>query len=76
VLEKELRVLHLVSKANRRILTFRQVGEGLKAHPHSDTPTPTRPYALIAPLPGPSIFYPPQRVTKTPTVTKALLYCG
>jgi hypothetical protein len=34
--------------------------EGLKTHPHSDTLSPTRPHLLIVPLPGPSIFKPPQ----------------
>jgi hypothetical protein len=34
--------------------------EDLKAHPNSDTPTPTRPCLLIVSLPGPSIFKPPQ----------------
>jgi hypothetical protein len=35
VLEKELGVVHLVPKANRRRLAFRQLGGGsLKAHPY------------------------------------------
>jgi hypothetical protein len=33
----------------------------LKAHAHSNTPTPTRPHLLIVPLPGPSIFKPWQQ---------------
>jgi hypothetical protein len=32
--------------------------EGLKAHTHNDTPTPTRPHLLIVPLPGSSIYKP------------------
>jgi hypothetical protein len=34
----------------------------LKAHGHSDTPTPTRPHLLIVPLTGPSIYKAPQVV--------------
>jgi hypothetical protein len=33
--------------------------EGLKAHAHSDTSTPTRPYLQILPHPGPRIYKPP-----------------
>jgi hypothetical protein len=36
------------------------MNEGLKAHAHSDRLPPTRPHLLIVPLPGPSIFKPPQ----------------
>jgi hypothetical protein len=38
--------------------------QGLKAHAHNDTPTPTRPYLLIIPLPGTSTFKPPQSPKK------------
>ena len=55
---EERRVLHFDWKANKRLLTSRQVGGGLKAYPHSDTIPPTRPYLLKVPLPGPSIFNP------------------
>jgi hypothetical protein len=51
VLERELGVLHFVQKANSRRLASRQLEEGLKAHPHSDTLPPTRPYLLTVPLP-------------------------
>jgi hypothetical protein len=58
---QELRVLHLVSKTNRRRLASRQLGRrSLKAHPHSDTLPPTKPHLLIVPLPRPSIFKPPK----------------
>jgi hypothetical protein len=50
VLEKELRVLRLDSKAARRKLTF-------AVYHHSDTHPPVRPHLLIVPLPGPSIFH-------------------
>jgi hypothetical protein len=35
----------------------------LKAHTHSDTPTPTWPHLLTVPFPGPSIYKPSQGVT-------------
>jgi hypothetical protein len=35
-------------------------GESYKTHPHNDTLFPTRPHLLIVPLPGTSIFKPPQ----------------
>jgi hypothetical protein len=60
MVQEELRVLHFYLKAARRILTSRQLGEGLKVYTHSDTPTSTRPHLQIAPLPGPSIYKPPQ----------------
>jgi hypothetical protein len=57
VLEMELRVLHLVEKANRRRLSL-----GARRRVSKPTPTaplpPTRPHCLIVPLPGPSIFKP------------------
>jgi hypothetical protein len=45
VLEKELRVLHLVLKANRR-KTVSRIGRRRisKPYPQSDTHTPTRPH--------------------------------
>ena len=58
MVQEELRVLHLHLKASSRILAFRYLGLGEKAHTHSDTPTPTRPYLLIVPPPLPSIFKP------------------
>ena len=45
LLEKELRVVHLELKAARR-LPSRKLGEGLQAHPHSDTLPPTRSHSL------------------------------
>jgi hypothetical protein len=45
--QEELRVLHLHLKTARRRLTSRYWDEGLKAHIHSDTPTPTRSHLLI-----------------------------
>jgi hypothetical protein len=57
-LETELRVLHLVLKAYRK-LASRQLGG--KSKPHNDTLPPTRPYLLIVLLSGSSIFKPPQR---------------
>jgi hypothetical protein len=56
---EELRVLHLVPKANWRRMISRHWEESLKAHPHSDTLPPTRPHLLVVPLHGPSIFKPP-----------------
>jgi hypothetical protein len=64
-MQKELRVLHLHLKAASRILTSRQLGS--YAHTHSDTPTPKRPYLLIVPLPGPSIYKPSYLPKKIPT---------
>jgi hypothetical protein len=61
--QKMLRVLYIVPKANGRRLASRQLGgRSHKAHPHSDTLPPKRPHLLIMPLPGPSIFKPPQEV--------------
>jgi hypothetical protein len=39
--------------------------EGLKAHTQNVTFLPTRPHFLIVPLPGPSIFKPPQKATES-----------
>ena len=58
-LEKELRVLHLVSKGITRRLTSRQLGRVSQSYPHSDTLPPTRPHLLILPLPGSGIYKPP-----------------
>ena len=58
MVQAELRALHLHLKAASGRLTSSQLGEGLKAHVHSDTPTPTGPHLLIVPLPWPSIFKP------------------
>jgi hypothetical protein len=41
---KELKVLHLVLEANRR-LSF-HMGQGFKAHPQSDVLPPTTPHPL------------------------------
>jgi hypothetical protein len=61
-MQEELRVLHLVLKANRRRPVYRQLRRrSLKAHPHSDTLSPIRPHLLIVPLPGPRIFKPSQK---------------
>jgi hypothetical protein len=38
---EELRVLHLVPKANRNTMTSRQPGVLLQAHPHNETFPPT-----------------------------------
>jgi hypothetical protein len=62
MVQEELRVPHLHLKAARRRLSSRQLWEGLKAHPQSDTLPPTGPHLPIVPLPGPSIFKPPQRL--------------
>ena len=67
---EELRVPPLVPKAARKSLASRQVGRESQ-NPHSQwhtysnkaTPTQTRPHLQIVPLPGPSIFKPPQCVT-------------
>ena len=63
---EKLRVLHLVLKANRRLVS-RQLGEGpqnlpLQGHTSSNKAIPAskKPYLLIVPFPGPSIFKPPQ----------------
>ena len=63
VLEKKLRVLHLVSKAARRRLSSKQLGGGSQSPPpqchtssNKATPTLTRPYIIV---PLPSIFKPP-----------------
>ena len=52
VLKKELRVLHLDPKAGRRRKASKT--------PHSDILPPKRPHLLIMPLPGPSVYKPPQ----------------
>jgi len=57
LVQEKLRVLHVYLKADSRILPG-SWDEGLKAHTHSGTPTPTRPHLLIAPLPAPSIYKP------------------
>jgi hypothetical protein len=62
---EELRVLYLVSKANRRLALLGSKEKGLRVHPHSKTLPPTRPYHLIVPLPGPSIF----KLLQTPPQT-------
>jgi hypothetical protein len=49
---EKFRVLHLVPNGTRRRLG------GLKAHAHSDSCTQPRPYQLIVPFPGPSIYKP------------------
>ena len=59
MVQKMLRVLQLVPKANRRRLASRQIGGGLKAHSYSDTLPPTRPHLLIVLLPEPSIYISP-----------------
>jgi hypothetical protein len=40
MVQEELRVLHLVPKANRRRLASRQLDKGLKAHTYSNKVTP------------------------------------
>jgi hypothetical protein len=60
MVQEELRVLHVVPKTNRRRLTSRKLGYRLKVHTHNDTFPPIRPYFLMEPFPGPSIFKPPQ----------------
>ena len=59
MVQNELRVLHLVLKANRSRIANGQ--EDLK--PYSST-LPTRPHLLIVPLPKPSIFKPPHPIKK------------
>jgi hypothetical protein len=58
MVQEEQRVLQLHLKAASRILASRQLGWDLKAHTHSDTPTPTGPHLLIMPSPGPRIYKP------------------
>jgi hypothetical protein len=79
--QEEVRVLHRHTKETRSRLSSGNQEEGLKAHPHRDTlpPTrphiPTRPYLLIMPLPGPSIFKPPHQArleTEMPCPSKIL----
>jgi hypothetical protein len=57
--QEELRVLHLVSKNNRRLAYKQLGGRSLKAHPDSDILPLTRPHLLIVPFPGSSVFKPP-----------------
>ena len=64
---EELRVLHLVLKANRWTPASRQLGGGSQSpspqwHSSSNeaTPTPIKLHILIVPLLGPSIFKPTQ----------------
>jgi hypothetical protein len=71
---EELRLLHLVLKASRRRLTPTWLGVGSQSPPpqwntfsNKTIPTPTRPHFLIVPLPGSSIFKPPQGVSDTAT---------
>ena len=42
MVQEERRVLHLPLKAASKILTSRQLDEGLKTHTHSDIPTPCK----------------------------------
>lgn len=54
-LEKQLRILHFVLKANRQL----QGGGGsIKAHPHSNALSLTRLYLLTLPFHGTNIFKP------------------
>jgi hypothetical protein len=71
MVQEELKLLPLVPKAARRRLASSPGGwdKGLKPHVHSDIPTLTRPYLQIVPLPGPSIFKPPQGMTTQFTLT-------
>jgi hypothetical protein len=57
---EELRVLYLHPKEANYLQAARK--RSSKSHPHSDAPPPTRPRLLIVPLPGLSIFKPPQWV--------------
>jgi hypothetical protein len=64
---EELRILHLIAKANRkRLASLGSYEETLIVYSHSDTLPPTRPQllqshtSLIVPLHGPSIFKSPQ----------------
>jgi hypothetical protein len=63
MVQEELRVLHLHLKVLAEYWLPGSYDEGPKAHTHSDTPTPTRPYLLIVPLPGPSIYTPSHCLT-------------
>ena len=56
LVQEELRVLHLHLKAACRILASRPLGQGIKAHIHSDTSIPTRPHLPTVSLPGTSIY--------------------
>jgi hypothetical protein len=42
MVQEELRVLHLVPRANRKRLASRQQGEGPQSTPHSDTRLPNK----------------------------------
>jgi hypothetical protein len=55
MVQAELRVSTSCSEGKQKTGSFQ--GEGLKAHAHSGTPTPTKPHLLIVPLPGPSICH-------------------
>jgi hypothetical protein len=52
MVQAELRALYLLLKAASGKLTSVIYDKGLKAHAHSDTPTPTRPHLLIVALLG------------------------
>ena len=52
-------------KVASRIPASRQL-EGLKAHTHSDTPSPTRPHLPTVPPPGPSVYKPSHRARTLP----------
>ena len=74
-----LRVLHLHSKEARRNLSSTWLGGGSQSplpqwytSSNKAMPTPTRPYFLIVPLFGPSVFKPPQRFIRNPV----LLVCS
>ena len=55
---EELRILHLVLKANKRRLASRQLGEGTQSPPPSDTLPPTRPHLLTVHIQTITNYYP------------------
>jgi|UPI0000484E4B hypothetical protein len=56
---EELRVLPLFQKSARKRLALLH-WQSFKTHTHSDVLSPTRPHLQIVPLPGSSIYKPPQ----------------
>ena len=59
MVQRDLRVLHLHLKAGF------QAARMIKAHAHSDTPTPTKPHFQILPLPRPSTYKPSHLLTES-----------
>jgi len=75
MVQEELRVLHLHLEAARSLIS-RQLGWGIRAHSHSDTPTQTRLHPLIVPLPGPSIHKPLHYLSALVSDSRPQWFCG